>query len=85
MSNVVIETTKAKLVSDDGSSVFEICHAYSIEETSGQPLLLTHIYMNGVLIGTPTRFKTSGNLLGMDTPGVGDGFVKDGNNQITNG
>lgn len=83
-ANLIIETSSAHLISEEGVDV-EFRLGYDITRTTGQPRLLLNVYKNGVLVGTPTRYHLSGNRVARDEPGVTstDFITEDGH--ITNG
>lgn len=85
-ANVIVESLPAKLVSADSTATYEFKVGYNLNATSGQPLLLINVYRDGSLVGTPIRFKVSGNRVAADLPAVDSTyFITDGNGKITNG
>lgn len=84
MSNIFIETTSASIISEDGVNL-EFKLAFDSEETSNQPLILVHAYINGELVGTPIRFKNADGRIAADLPSLNGEFFIIENGHITNG
>jgi len=83
-TTVLVESTPLKLVTDD-STHLEFRLAYDGAETSGQPLILVHCYIDGTLVGTPIRFKAAGDRIAADLPGVDSAAFITEDGHITNG
>jgi hypothetical protein len=84
-SKVLVETGGAKIVGYGVTNEFRL--AYDTAETSGIPFLLVHVYRDGVLVGTPIRFKVSnsGARVAADLPGVDPAAFITVDGHITNG
>jgi len=81
---VLIESTPFKLVTED-NTVLEFRLAYDSVETSNQPLILVHCYIDDELVGTPIRFKAAGDRIAADLPGVDSASFITEDGHITNG
>jgi hypothetical protein len=82
---VLVETPSVKIITAN-QKVLEFRLAYDQNQTSGLPFVQVNAYVDGVYVGTPDRFKASGDRIAEDEPGVDPTFfITDENGKITNG